>query len=251
MGRHRKQSRFRKHAVALPVIAMCAGLVTSASHQSGVRSLSDTMPTLEPIHHTAPIAIPTSWETFTYAEGEAIPHITHSVTVASGVTPQSHEAHVKHEEVLASREQTPAPTLTGTATPSAPVIPRVSGSRLQEVVQAAESQIGVPYVYGGESHGADFDCSGLTQWAYSMAGVSIPRIADDQFRAFTMIPQSQAEPGDLVFFHDSSDPFSYVYHVGIYLGGADMMVVAPDAGQNVQIQSFDWGGNTVTFGALT
>lgn len=256
MGKHRKLSRFRKQHMALVVpLALSASLVTAASSQTDIKPLSDTSPNLEAIHHTAPIAVPTSWQAFQYVEGEAIPHITHTVAV----TPQSHEAHLKHEaELLVKKEQAaqqqaaPAPALTGTATPTpAPVVPHVSGTLLQKVVQAAESQIGIPYVYGGEEAGVDFDCSGLTQWAYSMAGASIPRIADDQFRAFTMIPQSQAVPGDLVFFHSSSDPFSYVYHVGIYLGGADMMVVAPDSGQNVQIQSFDWGGNTVTFGALT
>ena len=244
-------------AVAVPVAAMCASLVSSASHNPGMKSLSDTSPNLEPIHNTAPIAIPTSWQAFQYAEGEAIPHVTHTVAVT---TPKSHEAHVKHEEVLTAKAQqaqaqtAPAPAATAatsaTATPSAPSVPHVSGSVLQKIVEAAESQIGIPYVYGGEEAGVDFDCSGLTQWAYSMAGVSIPRVADDQFRAFTMVSQSQAQPGDLVFFHDSSDPFSYVYHVGIYMGGG-MMLVAPDSGQLIQIQSFSWGGDTVTFGALT
>lgn len=120
----------------------------------------------------------------------------------------------------------------------------------QKVLNAARSQLGVPYVWGGETPGVAFDCSGLTEYAYSRAGHWIPRVANDQFNFFRMIPKSQARPGDLVFFHDSSDPSSYVYHVGIYLSGDDMMIVAPDAGQDVQVQSFAWGGDTVTFGTL-
>lgn len=120
----------------------------------------------------------------------------------------------------------------------------------QKVVRAAESQLGVPYVWGGETPYAAFDCSGLVQYAYGVAGHWVPRVANDQFNFFRMIPKSWARPGDLVFFHDDSDPSSYVYHVGIFLGGNDMMVVAPDAGSNVQIQNFDWGGDTVTFGTL-
>lgn len=119
-----------------------------------------------------------------------------------------------------------------------------------KVLKAAKSQIGVPYVWGGETPGVAFDCSGLVQFAYEEAGKWVPRVANDQFQYFKMIPKSKARPGDLVFFHDSSDPYSYVYHVGIYVGGNDMMVVAPDAGSNVQIQNFDWGGDTVTFGSL-
>jgi cell wall-associated NlpC family hydrolase len=120
----------------------------------------------------------------------------------------------------------------------------------EKVLKYAESQIGIPYVYGGETPGVDFDCSGLVQWAYAQAGASVPRVTNDQFNYFKMIPKSEARPGDLVFFHESSDPSSYVYHVGIYVGNNDMMVVAPDVGQDVQIQNFDWGGNTVTFGTL-
>lgn len=121
----------------------------------------------------------------------------------------------------------------------------------QRIVAAAKSQIGVPYVWGGETPGVAFDCSGLVQFAYSEARKWVPRVADDQFRYFRMIPKSHAIPGDLVFFHSDSDSNSYVYHVGIYAGGSDMMVVAPSSGSDVQIQNFDWGGDTVTFGTIT
>jgi cell wall-associated NlpC family hydrolase len=119
-----------------------------------------------------------------------------------------------------------------------------------KVVTAAKDQLGVPYVYGGESPGRAFDCSGLTQYAYSKAGKWVPRVADDQFHFFKMIPKSRAVPGDLVFFHDNSDSESYVYHVGVYDGG-DKMIVAPTEGQDVQYQNFSWGGDTVTFGTLS
>ena len=45
-------------------------------------------------------------------------------------------------------------------------------------VQAAVSQLGVPYVFGGEQPGVGFDCSGLVQWAWAQAGVSIPRTTE-------------------------------------------------------------------------
>jgi cell wall-associated NlpC family hydrolase len=119
-----------------------------------------------------------------------------------------------------------------------------------KVVKAAESQLGVPYVWGGTTPGVAFDCSGLVQYAYEQAGRWIPRVTQDQYNFFRSIPKSEARPGDLVFFHTTSDPASYVYHVGIFLGGNDMMVVAPAPGNNVQIQNFDWGGDTLTFGTL-
>jgi hypothetical protein len=53
-----------------------------------------------------------------------------------------------------------------------------------------------------------------------------------------------------VFFHEDSDPNSYVYHVGIYEGGDDM-VAATTYGEGVQWQSFAWAGDTVTFGTIS
>jgi cell wall-associated NlpC family hydrolase len=108
---------------------------------------------------------------------------------------------------------------------------------------------GAPYAWGGTTP-AGFDCSGLTQYVYRHFGKHILRTAEDQFFEFRRISHAQARPGDLVFFHDSSDPYSYVYHVGVYEGGHDM-VAATTYGQGVQWQSFSWAGDTVTFGTIT
>jgi cell wall-associated NlpC family hydrolase len=108
---------------------------------------------------------------------------------------------------------------------------------------------GVPYLYGGTSP-AGFDCSGLAQYIYRQYGKSIQRTAEDQFLEFRRISKQRAWGGDLVFFHVDSDPNSYVYHVGIYEGGDDM-VAATSTGSDVAWQNFSWAGDTVTFGTLT
>lgn len=108
---------------------------------------------------------------------------------------------------------------------------------------------GDPYLYGGSSP-AGFDCSGLTSYVYGELGKSLPRTAEDQFLASRPISKRKAWGGDLVFFHVNSDPNSYVYHVGIYEGGSDM-VAATSYGSGVQWQNFGWAGDTVTFGTIT
>lgn len=115
----------------------------------------------------------------------------------------------------------------------------------------AKRLVGDRYVYGGTSP-AGFDCSGLTQWVYRHAGhgKGIARTAQGQYLQFRRIGHSAARPGDLVFFHETSDPASYVYHVGVYEGASDM-VAATTSGQGVRFQSFAWGGDTVTFGTIT
>ena len=119
----------------------------------------------------------------------------------------------------------------------------------QETSSYVESFIGrVPYVYGGSSPSTGFDCSGLTQYVYRHYGKSIPRTADAQFRYFRSESRSRAWGGDLVFFHDNSNPNSYVYHVGIYEGGNNM-VSAADASEGIVWQPI-WSSD-VTFGTIT
>ncbi|WP_407844979.1 C40 family peptidase, partial [Blautia wexlerae] len=63
-----------------------------------------------------------------------------------------------------------------------------------------------------------FDCSGLTQWCYGKAGISLPRTAQAQYDATQHLPLSQAKAGDLVFFHSTYNAGTYVTHVAIYVG---------------------------------
>ena len=108
---------------------------------------------------------------------------------------------------------------------------------------------GVPYLYGGTTK-QGFDCSGLTQYVYNHGGRQIVRTSDEQFHQFRSEAHSQAQPGDLVFFHDTSNLQSHVYHVGVFEGGTEM-VAATHTGSDVQEQSYLWGGNTVSFGTVS
>ncbi|WP_236700599.1 C40 family peptidase [Allosalinactinospora lopnorensis] len=85
-------------------------------------------------------------------------------------------------------------------------------------LEFAYAQIGKPYVWGGT--GPDgYDCSGLTQAAWREAGVSLPRVSQDQFNAGSPVSWDSLQPGDLMFFYDSSAPS----HVGMYAGDGTMV----------------------------
>lgn len=137
------------------------------------------------------------------------------------------------------------------ATPAAKATAKALNLFSHTAAATAKTLVGDPYVYGGSTP-AGFDCSGLTRYVYANTGggKTIPRTAEDQYLKFRPISESDAQPGDLVFFHETSDPSSYVYHVGVFEGGDDM-VAATTAGEGVQLQSYTWGGDTVTFGTIT
>lgn len=105
----------------------------------------------------------------------------------------------------------------------------------------AQNVLGTPYLWGGEglpSQDGRFDCSGLTQAAYASVGITLPRVANDQWYAGQHPSRDQLRPGDLVFFAtDLSDPRS-IHHVGIYVGGG-YMIDAPHTGAVIRYDTID------------
>jgi len=99
------------------------------------------------------------------------------------------------------------------------------------VVIAALSQVGTPYVYGGTRPGQALDCSGLTQYAHRAAGVSIPRVSTAQQAAATPV-RRRPNPGDLVFFKTGPSQ----YHVGLMVD-RDRFVHASTSKRRVRLAS--------------
>ncbi len=112
------------------------------------------------------------------------------------------------------------------------------GSGHSAVVAIAQRYLGVPYVWGGASP-KGFDCSGLTMYCYAQIGIGLSHGATDQQRASKRVSLSALLPGDLVFFGSAS----YSHHVGIYVGGGQM-IHAPHTGAVVSYGSISgaWTG---------
>jgi cell wall-associated NlpC family hydrolase len=142
--------------------------------------------------------------------------------------------------------QTPATAATATPGVAAPVaapsglaltaaVAQAPSATAQNAIAVASQFIGTPYHFGGASPATGFDCSGLAQYAYGQSGVTLPRVAADQFKVGQPVDRASLAPGDIVFFQDST---GYIHHEGIYLGN-DKFLQAPHTGDVVKISSLD------------
>ncbi|WP_343298636.1 bifunctional lytic transglycosylase/C40 family peptidase [Streptomyces sp. SID1034] len=105
----------------------------------------------------------------------------------------------------------------------------------------AQQKLGTPYLWGGEGtpeQGGRFDCSGLTQAAYQSVGITLPRVANDQYNAGPHPARNELLPGDLVFFSTDLGNSRAIHHVGLYVGGG-YMINAPYTGAVIRFDKID------------
>lgn len=100
---------------------------------------------------------------------------------------------------------------------TAPV--KFNGSASQ-IINYAETFLGTPYVWGGNSPNPGFDCSSLVQYSFAHFGINLPRVTWDQFNQGSPVSKGDLKAGDLVFFSTYAPGPS---HVGIYMGNGMMI----------------------------
>ncbi|RSN22056.1 hydrolase [Streptomyces sp. WAC 05977] len=110
-----------------------------------------------------------------------------------------------------------------------------------DALQAALSKRGSQYEWGATGP-SEFDCSGLTSWAYKQAGISLPRTSRQQYTVGKAVPLDALVAGDLVFYDDGTGNPGAIHHVGMYVGGGKM-VDAPTEGQLVDVRSVKGDGH--------
>ena len=118
----------------------------------------------------------------------------------------------------------------GSTSPVTP--PRTSSAKGLAAVAFARRQLGKPYRFGAEGP-SRYDCSGLVMMAWRSVGVSMPRVARQQYKQGNKISRSQLRAGDLVFFYGQSPS-----HVGIYVANG-VMIDAPRPGKRVRYISIN------------
>ncbi|MGH3671358.1 MAG: NlpC/P60 family protein [Pseudonocardiaceae bacterium] len=108
---------------------------------------------------------------------------------------------------------------------STPLPPGAPSEVAGRAIQYALGEVGKPYVWGATGPNA-YDCSGLMLRSYEAAGITLPRVARQQYWAGAHVPVRQAQPGDLLFWgYDTSNPDS-IHHVAMYLGNGRMVEAA-------------------------
>lgn len=130
-----------------------------------------------------------------------------------------------------------ASTASSSSTGNAPAVTVNSNpgtnSSAGTIVEYANSALGVPYRSGGASL-SGFDCSGLTSWAYKQIGIGIPRSTSGYYNAGTGIDYANLQPGDILCMDTRKrDGKTSITHVGIYIGGGNMIHASSTKGQVV------------------
>ena len=97
----------------------------------------------------------------------------------------------------------------------------------QQIAGFAQKFLGVPYTWGGAA-ASGFDCSGFIYFVYSNYGVTLPRMADEQYNFGRRVAVADIQPGDLVFYSTYAPGPS---HVGIYVGNGQFIHASSGAGE--------------------
>ena len=128
----------------------------------------------------------------------------------------------------------------------------LTDEKFRRMIAEGEKYLGYPYVWGGSSPSTSFDCSGFVSWVvnHSGNGWSVGRQTAEGLRnCCSIIPRSEAKPGDLIFFKGTYNT-SGASHVGIYVGDGMML----HCGKPIQYASCEtsyWQSHFYCFGRLS
>ncbi|MCD2197094.1 C40 family peptidase [Actinomycetospora endophytica] len=144
-----------------------------------------------------------------------------AVTTVMPVVPAASTVQApQYKTVAATARQAPA------AAPAAKPAADEPSSAAADALDAAESKLGKPYVWGATGPNS-FDCSGLMQYAFEQAGQDLPRTAAAQSKVGDKVSMDDLKPGDLIFL------YSPVSHVVMYVGNGKV-IEAPNSGEDVK-----------------
>lgn len=176
------------------------------------------------------------------ADAATMPHVVDPVTQTTSAIPDQQQPSKQGADPT---KDATLPDVPGTAqpTPPAPAPQAASGGMDQKVIDLANSQLGVKYVFGARQWGQAVDCSGFTQQLYARLGINIGPDTYSQVKQGVEVTGGiqNAKVGDLLFM--VGDGGRVNGHVAVYIGGGKV-IAAPHTGTVVQVQ--DWSHQPLT-----
>ncbi|WP_433799403.1 C40 family peptidase [Actinomycetospora sp. CA-084318] len=205
----------RTAGLSLAALGALAGAGGAAAH--------GLIPTADEPAATGEFALPTNLAASSMTLPAAAQQAPAAITaVMPVVAPAVAQAAPQYKTVAASARQAMA------AAPAPAAAPKLSAGQQMaaDAIEAAESRLGKPYVWGATGPNA-FDCSGLMQYAFEKAGKDLPRTSAAQSKVGEKVSMDDLQPGDLIFL------YSPVSHVVMYVGDGKV-IEAPTSGQDVK-----------------
>jgi murein DD-endopeptidase MepM/ murein hydrolase activator NlpD len=138
---------------------------------------------------------------------------------------------------------------------------KLNVSDAEIAVQAALSQQGKPYRFS-DGAGGSFDVSGLMQWAYDKAGITLPSGALALYQRGAFVAgsagtsgdaaawQKVLQRGDLLFWGSNPADSKTISHVAMYLGDGKQ-IDAPQTGATISIKPVPWKLGSLSFVGAT
>lgn len=127
----------------------------------------------------------------------------------------------------------------------------LTDEKFANMIREAEKYLGMPYVWGGSSPSTSFDCSGFVCWVINHCGNgwNVGRTTANGLMSYCdIIPASEAQPGDLIFFQGTYDTTG-ASHVGIYVGGG-MMIHCGNPISYTSVQTSYWQSHFYAYGRI-
>lgn len=139
-------------------------------------------------------------------------------------SPDARVSYVREQEIIAEKKKQAALARASSA-----------AGRIDKLINAAKKQLGDPYILG-KTGPDNFDCSGLVVYCLRQANVYTRRLNAAGLSKTTSWKKisdiDDLQRGDLIFF--KSDDSSSVGHVGIYVGGGEMIDASSANGKVVR-----------------
>ncbi|MGY5130129.1 C40 family peptidase [Streptomyces nigrescens] len=152
---------------------------------------------------------------FSQAAKAAEKHKSEAVKKAKAAAKKKAEEARKAEEAAQAR----ASRSSERSTLSAPSSSTATGTgSTATLVSFLKAQLGKAYVLGSTGP-SSYDCSGLTQAAFSQIGIDLPRVSQDQSTQGTQVGLDNLQVGDILYWGSAGS----AYHVGVYVGDGNFI----------------------------